>query len=215
VTLAAADVPADRPTGSLQMLLLVVGGALALAGVLASVIYRFAGFRVRVPAGDRRVNWDNRAPQHHDDTRAPWLNAAPARAPRAERPHPVDFDAARPHGLRLAAFSNESARTAAQAPSTHVEAAEPDETEIKFFDREFEIEVSASQLATNDTHDEEPADRNKNARNGDRVPVDIEIITAMLERLAMEGPQLSRSAISQADYADHARSLQGRPGVRA
>src|SRR3954447_6320126 len=137
VALAAADVPADRPTGSLQMLLLVVGGALALAGALASVIYRFAGFRVRVQAGDRRVNWDNREPQDHYDGRAPWLNAAPAPAARAERPHPVDFDAARPQALRLAAFSNEIARIAAQAPSTHVEAAEPGETEIKFFDQEF------------------------------------------------------------------------------
>ncbi len=48
MTLAAAEAPADKPTGSLQMLLLVVGGALALAGLLASIIYRFAGGRVRV-----------------------------------------------------------------------------------------------------------------------------------------------------------------------
>ncbi len=51
VTLAAADAPADKPTGSLQMLLLVIGGALALAGLLASVIYRFAGGRARAQDG--------------------------------------------------------------------------------------------------------------------------------------------------------------------
>lgn len=209
----AADVPADSPTGSLQMLLLVVGGALALAGVLASVIYRFAGSRARVQAGDRRVNWNKREPHDHGDSRAPWINAAPAPAPRAERPRAVDFDAARPQAARLAAFSNEIARIAAQAPSTHVEAAEPDETEIEYFNEEFEIETSAPQLATNETRDKVPPDHDKDAHT--EVAVDIDIITAMLERLAKEGPRLSRSAISQADYADPARSLQGRPGVRA
>ena len=80
MTLAAADAPADKPTGSLQMLLLVIGGALALAGLLASMIYRFAGGRARVRAADRRVNWDHREPDD-DDGRAPWLDVpTPRRA---------------------------------------------------------------------------------------------------------------------------------------
>ena len=100
VTLAAADATTDKPTGSLQMLLLVIGGALALAGLLASIVYRFAGGRGRVQAADhRRVNWDNREP--HDDDRAPWLDATPAAAPRAQQPRPVDFDAARPQRPRV------------------------------------------------------------------------------------------------------------------
>jgi len=50
MALAAAELPADKPTGSLQTLLLVIGGALAIAGILASVVYRFAGARARAPA---------------------------------------------------------------------------------------------------------------------------------------------------------------------
>ncbi|HEX9214300.1 MAG TPA: hypothetical protein VF901_27625 [Bradyrhizobium sp.] len=212
VTLAAADAPADKPTGSLQMLLLVIGGALALAGLLASIIYRFAGGRVRIPAGDRRVNWDHREPQQHDDSRAPWLDAAPARAPRAERPRPVDFDAARLQAPQIAAFADAIGRVAAQARSTDVAAAEPDETEIETFDREFEIEASAPQLAANDADDEAPAVRNEAARNDDAVYIDI--ITTMLERLMNEGPRLTQPN-PEADLADLAQSRRGQSAARA
>lgn len=212
VTLAAADVPADKPTGSLQMLLLVIGGALALAGMLASIIYRFAGGRGRAQTGDRRVNWDHREPQDHDDNRAPWLNDAPAPAPRAKRPHPVDFDAARPQARQLAAFSNEIGRIAARARPAHVAAAEPDETEIEIVDAEFEIEASAPQLAANDSHDEAPADRDEAARDEDAV--DIDIITAMLERLAKDGPRLPQPSL-EADLEDLARNQRGQSAARA
>lgn len=213
VTPAAADAPADKPTGSLQMLLLVIGGALALAGLLASIIYRFAGGgRVRIAAGDRRVNWDHREPQHHDDSRAPWLDAAPTQALRAERPRPVDFDAVRPQTPQIAAFTDAIGRAAAQARSTDVAAAEPDETEIEMFDGEFEIEAAAPQLAANDTHDEAPADRDADARDEDTV--DIDIITAMLERMAQEGPRLSQPSL-EADLAALARTRRGQSAARA
>ena len=215
VTLAAAEAPADKPTGSLQMLLLVVGGALALAGLLASIIYRFAGGRVRVHAGDRRVNWDHAEPQHDDDSRAPWLNAAPAPAARAEeRPRPVDFDAARPQAPQLAAFTDATARVAAQAPSVHAETAqaEPDETESEIFDEGFEIEAAAPDLAADDSHDEAPTARDENARDEDAV--DIDIITAMLERLAKEGPRLTQPSL-EADLAEIAQNRRGQSAARA
>jgi hypothetical protein len=235
VALAAAEIPADKPTGSLQMLLLVIGGALALAGMLASVIYRFAGGRVRVQAGDhRRVNWDDREPHDLDDSRAPWLDATPAVTPRAQRLHPIDFDAARaqaarPQAPQLAAFSNEIGRIAAQSRSPHVEAAarldEADIDEADIFDGEFEIETSAPQLAVTDTHDEEPvddkpADRNEDVQTEDTV--DVDIITAMLERLAQEGPRLSQPAPDSsfdsspgAVLVDLARSPRGQSAARA
>ena len=60
------------------------------------------------------------------------------------------------------------------------------------FDGEFEIEAAAPRLAANDIHDEEPADRDDDACRLEDA-VDIDVITAMLERLAKEGPRLSRS----------------------
>ncbi|MCK1392283.1 hypothetical protein [Bradyrhizobium sp. 1] len=233
VALAAAEIPADKPTGSLQMLLLVIGGALALAGILASVIYRFAGGRVRVQAADhRRVNWDDWEPHDLDDSRAPWLDATPAAAPRAQPPHPIDFDAAppraaRPQAPQLAAFSNEIGRIAAQSRSPHHQVA-TDLDEADIFDGEFEIETSAPQLAVNDAHDEEPvddkpADRDEDVQSEDAV--DIDIITAMLERLAQEGPRLSPpkpdSSLDSSDLSpgavlvDLARSPRGQSAARA
>lgn len=212
VALAAAEIPADKPTGSLQTLMLVIVGALALAGLLASVIYRFAGGRVRVQAGDRRVNWDQREPQDHDDGRAPWLEAEPVAAPRAERPRPVDFDAARPQAPQVAAFTSAIARVASQAQPARAEAAEPDEAEIPVFAGEFEIETPAPQLAVNEIHDEEPADRDDVARHD--VAVDIDVITAMLERLAQEGPRLAQPSL-EAGLEDLARSPRGQSAARA
>jgi hypothetical protein len=119
VALATAEIPVDKATGSLPTLMLVIGGALALAGVLASVIYRFAGARVHVRASDhRRMNWDDWEPQNQEETRAPWLHASPAEV----QPRPIDFDAERPQASRpqaaqLAAFSDEIGRIAAQTRS--------------------------------------------------------------------------------------------------
>ena len=54
VALAAADSSAANQTGSIQTLLLVILGALTLAGLMGSAIFRFGGSR-RV---DRRAIWD-------------------------------------------------------------------------------------------------------------------------------------------------------------
>ena len=213
VALAAADSATDKPTGSLQTLLLVIVGALALAGLIASMIYRFAGGRVRVQATDRRVNWDSR--QDHDNARAPW-HAATAQAPRLERPRPVDFDAVRPQAPQITAFTDEIRRIAAQAPITRVETAEPDEAEIELSDDEFEAGARAPQLAADDINPDEPAARDDEAR--DENTVDINIITAMLERLATEGPRLSQPSFEpnlEADLAALARSSRGRSAARA
>jgi len=220
VTLAAADAPADKPTGSVQMLLLVIGGALALAGLLASVIYRFAGRRARARAADRRVNWDHRQDDH--DGRAPW-HAEPA--PRVERPLPVDFDAMRVEAPQIAAFSNAISRIAAQGRSVEVATAEPEESGIDHFDGEFEIEPPAPQLAADDIHHEEPAEHDADAQEEpareEATAADIDIITAMLERLATEGPRLIQPrpeadvASLEADLAALARSSRGQSAARA
>ena len=49
----------------MQMLLLAMAGALALAGVTASLIFRFGRARAMQPAmrGDRRAIWDSVQPQ--------------------------------------------------------------------------------------------------------------------------------------------------------
>jgi hypothetical protein len=217
---AAAESTADKQTGSLQMLLLVIGGALALAGILASVVYRFAGGRIRVQAAEqRRVNWDSYEPHDHDDDRAPWLNAAPAGAPHAQQPRPVDFDALRPQPAQLktaqlAAIDREIDVIDKRAPQAHARQAHDEATEFDdadIFNGEFQIE--APQLAANDVDDDEPADRDDDA--GPKDAIDIDVITTMLERLAKDGPQLTKSAISQAGSAAPERSLQDRPGVRA
>jgi hypothetical protein len=223
VALAAADSTADKPTGSLQMLLLVIGGALALAGLLASIIYRFAGGRVRVPASERRVNWDDREPHDLDDNRAPWLNATPA---EAQQPRPVDFDAERPQVPRpqapqLAAFTNEIGRIAAQSRSTRTEAA-ADLDEADMFSGEFEIEAAAPRLATNEA-DDAGDDENEAPAARDEDAVDIDIITAMLERLAQEGPRLQQQPSLEpglgsspgAALVDLARSPRGQSAARA
>ena len=65
VALAAADSSQDKRSASMQMLLLTMAGALALAGITASLIFRLgraqpvqAEFR-----NDRRAIWDSVQPQ--------------------------------------------------------------------------------------------------------------------------------------------------------
>ena len=217
---AAAD-SADKPTGSLPTLLLVVIGALALAGLIASVIYRFAGGRARVQTADRRVNWDHR--QDHDDSRAPWHTA-----PRAE-PLPVDFDAARPEAPQIAAFTDGIRRIAAQGRLLEIAATGPEQTEIDYFHGEFEIEAAAPLAAHG--HDAETADLDVSAHQEhvhdadahedhahDHNVVDVDLITAMLERLASQGPRLTQPSFEpslEADLAALARSSRGRSAARA
>jgi len=59
--LAAADASSVKPSGSVQQLLIAIVGALALAGLLASAIFRLSGARRtghRATGVDGRVNWD-------------------------------------------------------------------------------------------------------------------------------------------------------------
>lgn len=57
--LSVADAPSTgKPVGSVQMLLIAILGALALAGLLASTIVRLSGRRRNNQRVDHRVNWD-------------------------------------------------------------------------------------------------------------------------------------------------------------
>lgn len=220
VALAAADSNADKPAGSIQMLLLVIGGALALAGILASIIYRFAGGRVR--QADRRAHWDDWEPQDQDPSRAPWLDAMPAEADRAQQAGPVDFDAVRtqstqlqaaqPKAAQLAAFSDAIGRIAAQSAPAHNPIADVDEADI--FNGTFEIEESAPRLAADDAHDDAPADRDKDEDVRIEDADDVDVITAILERLAQEGPRLKQPSL-EADFADFAQIPRGQSAARA
>ncbi|WP_183256722.1 hypothetical protein [Bradyrhizobium sp. CIR48] len=215
MALAGADGTADKPAGSVQMLLLVIGGALALAGILASIIYRFAGGRVRVQAAaDRRGHWDDWAPQDQDGSRAPWLGAEPAVTPRAQQ-GPVDFDEVRPpQTAQIAAFTREIGRIAAQSASIRNKAAELDKADI--FNGKFEIEASPPRLAAKDIGDEKAVDHQEDApvdaQAGDAV--DVDVITAMLERLAKQGPRLPQPSPAAA-LANLARSQRGQSAARA
>ena len=224
VTLAAADSSTDKPAGSVQMLLLVIGGALALAGVLASIIYRFAGRPAR--QADRRAHWDDWEPQDENPSHAPWLNDAS----RVQKAGPVDFDAVRPQiippqaaqpkatqlkaaqpkAAQLAEFSSAIGRIAAHSAPARKVTADLDDADI--FNREFEIETSAPQLAASDASDEAPADHDADEDKEDAV--DIDVITAMLERLAQEGPRLKQPSL-EADLADFVQIPRGQRAARA
>jgi hypothetical protein len=60
VALAAADSSMQRQSASMQMLLLVMAGALALAGITASLVFRFARANASPVEmrGERRAIWD-------------------------------------------------------------------------------------------------------------------------------------------------------------
>src|SRR5204863_7080198 len=63
-TLATADSLQERQAASMQMLLLVMGGALALAGVTASLVFRFGRATRPDIRTDRRAIWDQVQPKH-------------------------------------------------------------------------------------------------------------------------------------------------------
>ncbi|PIT01700.1 hypothetical protein TSA1_13665 [Bradyrhizobium nitroreducens] len=213
---AATDGATDKP--GVQLLLLVIGGALALAGILASVVYRFAGGRVRIQATDRRGHWNDWTPQDHEGSRAPWHE--PALVPHAQV-GPVDFDEVRPpQTAQLAAFTREISRLAAQSASvrsetTALEANELDEADI--FNGEFEIEAAPPRLAARETDADKPVARKDDHGDQDMQfedNVDVDVITAMLERLAQQGPQLPQPR-PEAALANFARSQRGQSAARA
>lgn len=217
VALAATDNgTTDKPTGSLQMLLLVIGGALALAGILASLIYRFAGARVRLRSADRHAHWDDWQAQNKDGSRAPWRDSPPA---AAQPPRPIDFDAARPQPTRqatkLAAIGREIELIDARRQQAAAPAAEPAETRSnkvgnEMVEKIFQPVAAAPKLAAGEirkAHDDAPAGRDADA-------IDVDGITTMLEQLAKQGPRLSRPNL-EADLANFERSLRGRSAARA
>lgn len=222
----AAEVPADKPTGSLQTLLLVIGGALALAGLIGSAIYRFAGSRARIRAHDgtrRRVNWAPPA----DNARAPWAEAAATTAPRlqrlkqSQRLQPLDFSFALPQPKRDAAPATEATDVRV---TSDVQAVENDfhatDDDIHATD---EAEMAA--IAFDDVLSELEAETIKARTEADKTDadaVDIDVITKMLEQLAKEGPRLSEPKLEPrlepslaTGSGDFARSRQARSGARA
>ena len=70
--------PPERKTGSIQMLLLVAGGALALAGLTGNAVYRLGRLRRRNDWLRERTNWQSEQNPHNP----PWIEPAFAQ-PRA------------------------------------------------------------------------------------------------------------------------------------
>jgi hypothetical protein len=83
VPLAAADSSPVKQPVPMQTLLLVVIGALALAGLIGSVVFRFGRRRRNSRRGSRRVNWDAVAIDRPTPSDYP---AARTRMPRADIP---------------------------------------------------------------------------------------------------------------------------------
>ena len=93
VALAAADSSLDKQSASMQMLLLAMAGALALAGITASLIFRFGRTRMVQPEirGDRRAIWDSvhterRSPSMLPDEDMPIWRRDPLRSPSGNLP---------------------------------------------------------------------------------------------------------------------------------
>jgi hypothetical protein len=87
VALAAADASLEKPVVSMQMLLLALAGALALAGISASLIFRFGPRRPEI-RHDRRAIWDQvrsepTSPSMFADDDMPVWRARVPRDPRA------------------------------------------------------------------------------------------------------------------------------------
>ena len=87
IALAAADASTAKPTASLQMLLLVMAAALALAGITVSLVFRLGRIRARrAMQRQRRAMWDSvkttrSAPQTRS---APPIRSAPPTFHREE-----------------------------------------------------------------------------------------------------------------------------------
>jgi hypothetical protein len=76
VPLAAANAPSDKQSISIEMLLVIILGALPLIGVMASVIFRFGSTRRAGPRDtriDRRAIWGS----IDDDHAPPWASPHP------------------------------------------------------------------------------------------------------------------------------------------
>lgn len=91
VPLATADSSLAKQSASMQMLFLVMAGALTLAGIIASLIFRFGGARARARRleirRDRRAIWDSihreRSPSMQPDDEIPVWRREELHDPRA------------------------------------------------------------------------------------------------------------------------------------
>jgi hypothetical protein len=115
VTLAAANSSAARQTGSIQTLLIVIIGALSLAGLLGSAIFRFGSMRWtgrRDVRRDRRAIWDSvsPSPMAYPSAGAPMPAAD---IPRETRAIPREKRAADDPNRRIAEMLARLSRTAA------------------------------------------------------------------------------------------------------
>jgi hypothetical protein len=118
VTLAAADSSSETRSGSqtqsgaIQMLLIVIVGALSLAGLIGSAIFRFGSRRQpirRKARGDRRVIWDS----VNTDRPSPSTDRiAGVRQPRADVPR--DLRGPDDPNARIAEMLAQLAKTAAR-----------------------------------------------------------------------------------------------------
>jgi len=101
--LAAADASPAKPTGSLQTLLMVVAGALALAGLTASAIIRLGRRRRKAPSIDRarrRVVWETADSARQSSPRQPPSRRPPPQTrPPSQTPPWVDPEYARRPGF--------------------------------------------------------------------------------------------------------------------
>ena len=93
----AADASPAKPAVSLQTLLMVVAGALALAGLIASAIFRFGSARRTAPnaaRGRRRVVWEtaDSARQSPPPRPSPLRQAPPRQSPPLQSPPWGDVD---------------------------------------------------------------------------------------------------------------------------
>ena len=93
--LVAADAPPAKPAASLQTLLMVVAGALALAGLIASAIFRFGSARRPAPnaaRGRRRVVWETADAARHPPPPpqpSPLRQAPPRQSPLPRQSPPL------------------------------------------------------------------------------------------------------------------------------
>ena len=95
--LVGADASPAKPVASLQTLLMVVAGALALAGLIASAIFRFGSARRTAPnaaRGRRRVVWEtaDSARQSPPPRPSPLRQAPPRQSPPLQSPPWGDVD---------------------------------------------------------------------------------------------------------------------------
>jgi hypothetical protein len=99
---AATDGSPAKPTGSLQTLLMVVAGALALAGLTASAIIRLGRRRRKAPSIDRarrRVVWEAADSARQPPSRQPPPRRSPPRRSPPETPPWIDPEYARRPGF--------------------------------------------------------------------------------------------------------------------